>query len=601
MKRLFTAALALVLILLYIPATLAAEPSQSLWSRHEGAGDYVTIRIPCPEEWTMLNWSEWQNLAVRYRDTQQPVPLTSRYLQGYLFATVPASKAEQPLEVFKGEQHRFPDLIQVWDNEEYYTAPSGADELYLRGVLQGDEAGNLNAAEVVTRAEAFTLICRLLSLEPAGNPEYQDVPQEAWYYDIASAARAAGITAEDKYFQPERPVLRGEVMTMVARAMTMIGWLDNSTETSSQLELVDGQELPQWAVAAYQALLPWGVGIVTYRETGEIDPDGFQTEEMLVQWDQVVTREELITVLNDALRLLPVYPNELALQWGLDQEVPVIDGSTSTRPYTQALYGMLFEHYEKHPQYPETHSKSHESYERLINGEVDLLFAATKASAELEAKAKAAGVELEYIPMAYDAIVFFTNRENTVTGLTQKQIQEIYVENQYDNWNQVGGPDSELLPYRRNTDSGSHALMEQYFLEGGKLSLSPDVYNVYTSYAMTSALTDVAQALRKDPPAYAIGYSVYYYYLNSYWLLGDAGGGELKLLAVDGVVPTEQTIADGSYPLAGYNYVVLRADEPADSSARIIADFMLSPAGQQCVANAGFGRLVSEIAETSLH
>ena len=36
-------------------------------------------------------------------------------------------------------------------------------------------------------------------------------------------------------------------------------------------------------------------------------------------------------------------------------------------------------------------------------------------------------MELEYIPIAYDAMVFFTNAENSVTGLTQKQIQDIYV------------------------------------------------------------------------------------------------------------------------------------------------------------------------------
>ena len=193
----------------------------------------------------------------------------------------------------------------------------------------------------------------------------------------------------------------------------------------------------------------------------------------------------------------------------------------------------------------------------------------------------------------YDAMVFFTNAENSVTGLTQKQIQDIYVYGKYTNWNQIGGPDAELLPYRRNTDSGSHALMEQYFLEGGKLSLSPDVHNVLTSYAMSSALTDVAGAMTTDPLAYAMGYSVYYYYVNSYWLLGDAGGGELKLLAVDGVLPSDETIADGSYPLAGYNYLVLRAGEPEDAPARRLAEFMVSEAGQTCVGSAGFGPLSS--------
>lgn len=133
--------------------------------------------------------------------------------------------------------------------------------------------------------------------------------------------------------------------------------------------------------------------------------------------------------------------------------------------------------------------------------------------------------------------------------------------------------------------------MEQYFLEGGKLSLSPDVHNVLTSYAMSSALTDVAEAKTADPLAYAMGYSVYYYYVNSYWLLLDSSGGDLKLLAVDGVVPSEETIANGSYPLAGYNYLVFRSDEPEDSPARRLAAFLLTEEGQSLVTNAGFGAL----------
>ena len=64
------------------------------------------------------------------------------------------------------------------------------------------------------------------------------------------------------------------------------------------------------------------------------------------------------------------------------------------------------------------------------------------------------------------------------------------------------------------------------------------------------------------------------------WLSSEEG---LKLLAIDGVYPTDATIADGTYPLAGYNYAVVRADEPKDSPARKMVQFLLSEAGQQCV------------------
>ncbi|MFQ9918926.1 MAG: S-layer homology domain-containing protein [Flavonifractor plautii] len=92
---------------------------------------------------------------MRYADTGEPVPLTSDYQQGWLFATVPAEEAERTLEVFQGEEHRFPDCITVWKGHEYYNDPGGAKELYLRGVLQGDHAGNLNPDAALTRAEAF--------------------------------------------------------------------------------------------------------------------------------------------------------------------------------------------------------------------------------------------------------------------------------------------------------------------------------------------------------------------------------------------------------------------------------------------------------------
>ena len=593
MKRLLTLLLCLSLL---CPAASAAEGEASPWSRTEGDGSYVTIRVPCPQG-DGLDWAEQRWLAVRYADTGEPVPLASGYQRdGYLFATVPAADAGRPLEAFVGEEHHFPDCTTVWQGNTYYNEPGGTGELYLRGVIQGDQAGNLNADAALTRAEAFTLLCRLLSLEPGGDPGYADVSPGDWYYETASAARAAGLAAADISFHPARAVTRGEVTVMLARAMEAVGWLTVPEGGSADaLGLADAGDLPGWALGAYEAFDRQSLGISTWRESGETDPGyGEPVTERLAEWDKPATRGEVIEFLNDALSFLPCYPSQAAIDWGLDRDMPVVDGSTSTYPYTASVFGSLFTNYQNHPRFPESHSKSHESYERLISGEANFLFAATLPSEELKARAEAAGVELTCIPIAYDAMVFFTNAENAIDGLSQQQIQDIYVYGKYTNWNQVGGPDAELLPYRRNADSGSHALMEQYFLEGGKLSLSPDVHNVLTSYAMSSALTDVAAALCTDPPAYAIGYSVYYYYLTAQYMMGDVTGNQLKLLAVDGVLPSDEAIADGSYPLAGYNYVVFRADEPEDSPARRLAAFMLSAAGQDCVRNAGFGPLSND-------
>ncbi len=579
MKRWRRITAALLCFLLCQGTALAADNvSGGAWRRSEGDGSYVTIRVPVDSD---LNISDPFQLAVRYADTKEPVALVSEYLDGYLFATVPAEEADRTLEVFQSGEVDWTDLAAG-------SAAYGASQLRHRGVIRGDEAGRLNQDAVLTRAEAFTIIVRLLGLEPDGDPGYCDVSPEDWYYDAVSAARAAGIAENGECFSPQRAVTRAEFTVMVARAMERIGWLEiPEGGDHTALNMTDSGDIPDWAVGAYLALQDSAALFVTSRPTEEI-LEGIPVDESLAEPDRTVTRGEMITMLYQALRRVPVYPTETAIQLGFDLEMPVIDGSTSTYPYTQGLYSALFTNYEYHVQYPDSHSKSHESYQRLINGEVDVLFAATKASQELEEQAAEQGVELEYIPIAYDAMVFFTNVENSVTGLTSAQIQDIYVRNAYDNWNQVGGPDAALLPYCRNTDSGSHALMERYFLEDGALSLHPDILRGNVSIAMSSALTDVASALSVDPPAYAIGYSVYAYYSSYEELMVDVTPNKIKLLAIDGVLPTDETITNGTYPLSDYNYLVIRADEPEGSPARRLAEFMVSDAGQQVVSSSGF-------------
>lgn len=581
MKKIFSLLLTLFLFHTLTPVVLAEEAP--LWSREEPGGAYVTIRVPDPADADELGWAKSRYRSVRYADTKEPVALSSDHWAGYLFATVPARDAERPLEVFQGE--RF-----AWTDVRYQNEPMGANILYIRGVLQGDSEGRLNLDQILTRAEALSLLVRLLGLEPGDDPGYADVRVQDWYYETVSAARAAGLAAADKDFRPNDEVSRAEFTVMTCRAFRTVGWLEEGAGTAAELTFSDAASIPDWALEAYLALDT--INISTTRDTGELDPfDGCPIEESLAEPEKGAARREVIELLYRALRQLPVYPSQAAIDYGFDRAMPAIDGSTSTYPYTDALYGSLFQNYARHPDYPEKHSKSHASYERLISGEADVLFAATRASNDLEAQARAAGVELMYIPIAYDAMVFFTNEENPVKGLTIAQLQDIYARNAYDNWSRLGGPDARLLPYCRNTDSGSHALMERMILDGGRLSLSEGLLSESVSIAMQTALTDVASALETDPPAYAVGYSVYYYYLRAGTMMGDVTENRLRLLEIEGVPPTDETIAGGSYPLSSHNYLVLRTDEPEDSPARRLAAFMLTGTGQTVVTNAGFGAL----------
>ena len=82
--------------------------------------------------------------------------------------------------------------------------------------------------------------------------------------------------------------------------------------------------------------------------------------------------------------------------------------------------------------------------------------------------------------------------------------------------------------------------------------------------------------------ANAIGFSVYYYIDQMYSKPG------LRLLAVDGVTPGNDTIADESYPLCNEFYAVVHADAAPDSPQRKVYDWLDTDEGRRCIEKAGY-------------
>ncbi len=82
--------------------------------------------------------------------------------------------------------------------------------------------------------------------------------------------------------------------------------------------------------------------------------------------------------------------------------------------------------------------------------------------------------------------------------------------------------------------------------------------------------------------ANAIGFSVYYYIDQMYSKPG------LRLLAVDGVTPGNDTIADESYPLCNEFYAVVHADAAPDSPQRKVYDWLDTDEGRRCIKKAGY-------------
>jgi len=252
-----------------------------------------------------------------------------------------------------------------------------------------------------------------------------------------------------------------------------------------------------------------------------------------------------------------------------EEFVSRIDGSTATIPLMRAALQLL-----RGTDDGMQFNRTIEAYDNLIAGDKDVIFVTPPSKEELAA-AKAAGVELEVIPVVKDALVFLANKANPVDGVTSKQIKEIYT-GKTTNWKQVGGADQTIIPYQRQVNSGSQTLFLALAMGDTKPMKAPQAYYIEDM----SGLVDHVAAF--DNSEQALGYSVFYFTQEMYVKES------VKLLAIDGVAPSSETIADDSYAYLSNYFAVMRKSEPADSVARQLVAWCLSDEGQQTFSAASY-------------
>ena len=78
-------------------------------------------------------------------------------------------------------------------------------------------------------------------------------------------------------------------------------------------------------------------------------------------------------------------------------------------------------------------------------------------------------------------------------------------------------------------------------------------------------MSTIVDIVISDP--YAIGYSIMTYLDDVY------SNDSLKIFAVNGVVPSVDSVKDSTYPYHTQGYVVIRSDEPEGSPARRLYDW----------------------------
>ncbi len=165
--------------------------------------------------------------------------------------------------------------------------------------------------------------------------------------------------------------------------------------------------------------------------------------------------------------------------------------------------------------------------------------------------------------LAYDGIAIIVNNENTVSDLTLEQIAKIYT-GEITNWSEVGGADLEIVLIGREAGSGTRDGFEA-------ITDTEDACKYRQELTSTG---DVITTVSTNPNA--IGYA-------SLASVKD----NVKMIIVDGIVPSEETIKDGSYAVQRPFVLATRTDESLSPAAQAFFDFVTSSAANEWISQAG--------------
>ena len=205
----------------------------------------------------------------------------------------------------------------------------------------------------------------------------------------------------------------------------------------------------------------------------------------------------------------------------------------------------------------------------LINGTTDICMASRPMKEDEKRKLRdryqTMGVEL---PVAKDGLSVYLSESNPVKELTIEQLRRIYT-GAVTNWKEVGGGDAPITLYGRENSSGTYVYFKDNVLLGRD----------YSARCQTLPGTAaVVNAVARDPNGIGYGGAAYAKGVRDCAVKKDA--------STPGVLPSEATVRDGSYPVSRYLFFYTRT-KPAGEAKKFI-DWILSAEGQTVVTKVGY-------------
>jgi len=166
--------------------------------------------------------------------------------------------------------------------------------------------------------------------------------------------------------------------------------------------------------------------------------------------------------------------------------------------------------------------------------------------------------------VAMDGVCVVVHPSNPVAKLTGEQVRDIYT-GKITNWSQVGGPSTPIVVISRDSSSGTYETFETLIMKKAPMAAGVEYVNANPQAQARVKTTQGAVA-----------------YVGLGFLEG------VKALTIDGVKPSRQTVANGTYPLSRPLFMFTNGFPKLGSPIHKFVTFYLSEKGQELIEAKGF-------------
>jgi phosphate transport system substrate-binding protein len=215
---------------------------------------------------------------------------------------------------------------------------------------------------------------------------------------------------------------------------------------------------------------------------------------------------------------------------------------------------------------------------RLISGSIDLANSSRKLKDSEFKRAQARGRNPIEHQVGYDGIAIYVHKDNPLPSITLEQLKAIYSnDGAITKWSQLGvtlagRAEDRIVPVSRQNNSGTYEYFRDAVLGGATGRFKPECLNLNGS-------KDVVEFCGQS--SNAIGYSGLAYATDSVRMVP-----VIKKSGAPAVVPSNDTVIDGSYPIARPLFMYTNG-EPTGATKTFL-DWILSDAGQRVLQAHGY-------------